>query len=73
MLELFKDPLLAGVISRSQADETGWVRLSFQFRTFEDARQRLLNFGGAVEILAPRALRESVRDFARHTLAVYDT
>ena len=73
MLELFKDPLLAGVTSKSKADEMGWVELTFQFRTFENARQRLLNFGGAVEILAPPALRESVRDFARQTLSVYES
>ena len=72
MLELFKDPLLAGVTSKSQEDEKGWVELTFQFRTFENARQRLLNFGGAVEILTPRSLRESVRDFARQTLVVYE-
>ncbi len=52
-------------------DADGWVTLTLPFERLEDARERLLGFGGAVEVLAPRALRESVADFARQTARLY--
>ena len=48
MLELFNDPVLASAMSKSQADEKGWNQLTIQYDTFENARQRLLNFGDKV-------------------------
>jgi predicted DNA-binding transcriptional regulator YafY len=72
-LELFKDPLLPGDFTKPEPDEGGWYPITFHFDTFENARQRLLNFGGAVEILAPQALRTSVLDFAKQTLSVYES
>ena len=73
MLQLYKDPLLAGWSENQMKDDDGWYPFTFHFDTFENARQRLLNFGGAVEILAPQSLRESVQDFARQTLSVYNS
>ena len=54
-------------------DEDGWYPLTLHFGTFENARQRLLNFGGAIEIINPHALRESVKDYARQTLSIYES
>ena len=72
MLVFFKDPIFSGDFIKPGMDEGGWYPLTIHFDTFENARQRLLNFGGAVEIINPHALRESVLDFARQTLSVYE-
>jgi hypothetical protein len=45
-------------------DQAGWIRLILQFDTFESARDRLLSFGGAVEVLELLALRLSIQDFS---------
>jgi len=71
MLQYFEDPILPVDRVPLEEEENGWYRLKLKFDTFENARKWLLNFGGAVEILAPQALRASVQDFARQTLAIY--
>ena len=71
MLEYFKDPVLPGERVPPEQEEDGWYRLKLKFDTFENTRKWLLNHGGGVEILAPQAMRASVQDFARQTLAVY--
>ncbi len=53
------------------ADPEGWFRLKLSFESLEQARDRLLAFGGAIEVLAPRALRASVADYAAQTVALY--
>jgi predicted DNA-binding transcriptional regulator YafY len=53
------------------ADLEGWIRLTLPFESLEQARDRLLAFGSAVEVLAPRALRASVADYAAQTVALY--
>jgi predicted DNA-binding transcriptional regulator YafY len=73
MLRFYKDPLLPGDIGEPDLERGGWYPLTFQFDTFENARQRLLNFGGAVEILSPLSLRASIQDFAQQTMSVYQT
>ena len=52
-------------------DAEGWVRLRFTYRWIEEARQRLLGFGGALEVLEPLALRRAISDFAGQTLRRY--
>ncbi|MGC9333896.1 MAG: helix-turn-helix transcriptional regulator [Anaerolineae bacterium] len=52
-------------------DEAGWIEISLVFESLEKARQRILGFGGAVEVLAPRPLRESVVDHAQQIVGVY--
>lgn len=42
-----------------------------QFETLEQARDRILSLGGAVEVLSPEALRRSVADFAEQIRAQY--
>jgi predicted DNA-binding transcriptional regulator YafY len=53
------------------ADGEGWITLTVIFDSLEDARQRILGCGGAVEILDPPALRLSVSDFAAQTVSLY--
>jgi predicted DNA-binding transcriptional regulator YafY len=60
--------LLAGV---EPADAEGWITATLPFESFEAARERILGFGGAAEVLAPEALRRSVADFATQALARY--
>jgi predicted DNA-binding transcriptional regulator YafY len=52
-------------------DAEGWIRLELTFESFEAARDRVLGFGRAVEVLEPRALRRSVRDYAEQIVALY--
>jgi predicted DNA-binding transcriptional regulator YafY len=52
-------------------DSDGWITLTLTFESFFAARARLLGLGRAVEILEPRALRFSVRDFAEQIVNLY--
>lgn len=58
-------------LSAAVKDEHGWCRLSLPFDDFFTARERILAFGNAIEVISPLPLRESVADFARHTAALY--
>jgi len=42
------------------------------FESLENARARILGFGGAIEVLEPLALRRSLADYARQIGAVYE-
>jgi len=61
------------LIQDGQPDERGWLPCALVFGSLEEARARLLGLGGALEVLSPSELRESVADFARQIVAVYDT
>jgi predicted DNA-binding transcriptional regulator YafY len=65
-----------GIKSRLQqaapADDDGWITLELHFESLEAARDRLLSFGRAVEVLAPRPLRLSLRDHAQQILSLYE-
>jgi predicted DNA-binding transcriptional regulator YafY len=52
-------------------DTEGWITLTLPFETIWDARERILGFGRAVEVLEPEPLRESVIDFAAQIVALY--
>ena len=52
-------------------DVEGWVKVSLSFESLEDARDRILGFGRAVEVLAPVALRRSVQDHAAQIVSLY--
>jgi predicted DNA-binding transcriptional regulator YafY len=52
-------------------EKDGWQTLTLTFESLEAARARILGYGGAVEVLAPLALRKSVSDFASQVAAVY--
>jgi predicted DNA-binding transcriptional regulator YafY len=62
---------LGDQIARARPDAEGWITLHLVFDSFEDARTRILGLGRAVEVLAPQALRYSVRDFAQQIVAFY--
>lgn len=49
----------------------GWHVLKLHFPSFEDARQRLLGYGRAVEVLEPLALRRSMQDYAEQIVDLY--
>lgn len=53
------------------ADEEGWLMLTLPFESLEAARSRILGFGNAVEVVEPRALRESVLDHAAQIVDLY--
>jgi predicted DNA-binding transcriptional regulator YafY len=58
-----------GVVFEPQETD-GLVGIA-RFESLENARRAILPLGGAVEVIAPEALRKSVGDFARQTAAVY--
>ena len=60
-------------IAQATPDEAGWVTLELSFESLEAARERLLSFGRAVEVLSPRALRISLADYAAQITALYST
>ena len=55
----------------ARLDGQEWSEMTLTFESFEEARTRLLGFGGAVEVLAPVALRASLADFARQAVELY--
>lgn len=59
-------------IARGETSADGWLTVTLPFDSLEAARARLLGFGGAVEVIAPRPLRLSVADFARQAAARYE-
>jgi predicted DNA-binding transcriptional regulator YafY len=72
MLQHFKDPLITDITGEDKLDGDGWYIMTLHFETFEAARKRLLNFGGAAEALEPQALRSSIQDFAAQIQTVYN-
>lgn len=70
-------PLLPRVFGPAQSappgvpDAAGRLTLELAFGSLEEARQRLLGFGRAVEVLHPPPLRRTVLDFARQTVKLY--
>jgi predicted DNA-binding transcriptional regulator YafY len=48
-----------------------WITLVLPFWSLESAREEILGFGGAVEVLGPLALRKSVEDFASQVVSLY--
>jgi predicted DNA-binding transcriptional regulator YafY len=68
---LFGEQIRDEIAQAGPPDTQGWLRLTLPFETLEDARARLLAFGGAVEVLEPRALRDSVQDYAHRIMDLY--
>lgn len=56
---------------RTPPDAEGWLTLQLSFERLEEARVRLLGFGGAIEVLAPIQLRRSLADFAAQIVRRY--
>lgn len=53
------------------ADERGWIAIELVFESLDAARDRLLGFGSAVEVLEPHALRRSMLDYAEQIAGLY--
>jgi predicted DNA-binding transcriptional regulator YafY len=51
--------------------QVGWQAMTLDFGSFEAARTQLLGFGGAIEVLEPLALRQSLADFAYQIQKLY--
>jgi hypothetical protein len=56
-----------------EPDADGWLTLTLTFESLFAARERLLPFGAAVEVLSPLPLRLSLADFATQIVALYGT
>ncbi|MEA3439826.1 MAG: YafY family protein [Chloroflexota bacterium] len=60
------------MIVMSDPDENGWTTVRLQLHTLERARLFVLSLGRSVEVLEPLALRDSVVDYARQIVGVYE-
>ena len=69
----FGDSIREQIEQANPPDAEGWIILTLPFEHFETARQRMLGFGRAVEVLEPEALRLSVIDFAEQIVTFYRT
>ncbi len=69
--QLFGKPIGKEAAQTRASDAEGWIPLTLPFETLEDARRRILSLGGAVEVLEPPALRNSVLDFATQIVGLY--
>jgi predicted DNA-binding transcriptional regulator YafY len=67
----FGDYIRVEIAQARPPDAEGWITLELSFESLEAARDRILGFGGGVEVLGPQALRMSVLDFATQIVALY--
>lgn len=58
-------------IAGATRDGEGWITLPLRFASLAAARERLLGFGRAVEVIEPLPLRRSLLDFAEQIVALY--
>ena len=67
------DPAMLNQIeSISARDEHDWQEIKLTFDSLEQARDKILGFGTAVEVIAPLPLRLSVCDYAQQIVGVYN-
>ena len=71
LLNLAMDEALVAIEAALAAQMGSRVVLELPFGSLEDARARILPWGGATRVLSPVALRESLADYARQTAARY--
>lgn len=67
----FGERVESAIARVGEPDGDGWFELELAFETLDAARDRLLACGGGLEVLSPRALRLSLRDYAEQIAAVY--
>jgi predicted DNA-binding transcriptional regulator YafY len=67
----FGAPIRERVIHAGPPDPQGWINLELSFESLEAARDRLLAFGSAVEVITPLALRLSIQDYGEQIAALY--
>jgi predicted DNA-binding transcriptional regulator YafY len=68
----FGEALDRALEEASPPDEAGWVTLTLPFQDLYQARDRLLSYGCALEVLEPLALRLSLVDVAQQIVGFYD-
>jgi predicted DNA-binding transcriptional regulator YafY len=61
-----------GILGVGEPEGDGWVRVEVEFEYHEQARSRLLSFGGSIEVLEPVALLYSVTDYAQQILETHN-
>jgi predicted DNA-binding transcriptional regulator YafY len=69
--QFFGDEIRDQIAQADPPDARGWIKMTLRFETIYDARAQILAMGGAVEIVAPQALRDTVLDYAKQTVALY--
>ncbi len=67
----FGDRIRAAIDGAGPPDDEGWITLTLPFERLETARERILGFGRAIEVLEPEPLRWSVIDFAQQIVGFY--
>jgi predicted DNA-binding transcriptional regulator YafY len=69
----FGDPVREEIRKAGPPNSEGWIQMTLPFESFQAARDRILGFGRAVEVLAPEPLRRSVIDYAKQIVRLYET
>ncbi|MBI5029759.1 MAG: WYL domain-containing protein [Chloroflexi bacterium] len=67
----FGNSIREKIANADNPDAEGWLTLELAFESFEAARDRMLAFGRAIEVIEPYSLRCSVLDFAEQIVALY--
>jgi predicted DNA-binding transcriptional regulator YafY len=68
----FGERIHTAIAHAGPPDAAGWIALTLPFETASAARERILGFGGAVEVLEPEPLRKNITDYATQIVALYD-
>jgi predicted DNA-binding transcriptional regulator YafY len=67
----FGDPIREKIDQGPPPDSEGWIQLTLPFESLEAARERILGFGRAVEVLEPESLHRSIIDYAKQIVQLY--
>jgi predicted DNA-binding transcriptional regulator YafY len=67
----FGEPIRDRIKMADPPDGEGWIQLSISYDSLEAARDRILGFGSAVEVLEPEPLRKSIIDYADQIARLY--
>ena len=67
----FGDGIRDKIAEAAPPNAKGWITLTLPFETLNAARERILGFGRAIEVLEPQALRRSILDFASQIVGLY--
>lgn len=67
----FGNSIYKRIVEAAPPDEAGWITLRLSFQSLEAARDRLLDLGNGVEVIAPLALRLSIADYAKQIVELY--
>ena len=71
LVDYFSNYFQQDFIFLNSKDKAGWIKSRITFNNFEQARSKLLAFGGDLKVLAPVALRHSMKDFSAQILSRY--